>query len=237
MSEALTISPELFSVAEIETLTAQDVAAACARNYDLSRTDRRIVDAVAAMRAAGDSYRRIKAVLRVGDHLIQAVERHHPALVATEKERLARTMRIASGMATEKFAEAVAEGRTKPMESVVGAGILAQRAAELMGEASVIIEHRRAETADDYLARLRRVEGSVEVSSSVHNGLSEAFEADAVVGAGDGVAGDRPAVIGGLADRAGIEAGRARRDGQEGAGGGVAEAAGGCMDDGKGRTN
>lgn len=230
MSEALTFPAELFPPDVLEGLTEQVVKAACERKHDLSRVDRRIVDLVAALRGAGMSVRACKDALGVSEHTVLAVGRYHPDLVATAKERAATTCFEVGHLIAEKLGQAALEGRLKPGEMGLSAGIMFTKAAELRGEATAVLEVR-TESGDDFLARLKRAKaGVVDVASSVS--AADGLNSDGIPAAGVVSGVDSVAAAASVGQPISGDLGAA-----DGAGGGVAVRGGVVEEDGKGRTN
>lgn len=143
---------------DVESLPAALVAHS--HEHNLTRTQQIQLEAIAKLRGGGMSVRAICDALQVSAHTVLAVEQHHPALVATYKERMAGRCERVAGLVVESIEEDVLSGRMKPGEKGLAAGILLTKAAELRGQVPVANQHEVRITVEDLRgeqARLREM--------------------------------------------------------------------------------
>lgn len=131
---------------------------------------------------------RIAKAYRVSVHTVVALRDHPEARreVATEKKSLADLARAGASICLERYIELVHAGTVKADTLPFGFGILVQRAAELDGEASVIVEHRTREavTPQNFSAWLEALARAQPVSPGENaKQIGEAIEIEAAAGA------------------------------------------------------
>lgn len=140
--------PEVLSIVEV----------AGRHEHNLSRTAADLVDRIASLRARSCSVRFVCNTLNVSAHTVLEVERRHPQLVATHKERLATKCEQVAGLLVEAIEEKAIAGELKVGEMGLNAGILLTKAGELRGGAAAAA--RASEdvlSVETYLDRMKRV--------------------------------------------------------------------------------
>jgi hypothetical protein len=137
-------SPEqlaLFDPSVVPADPERRKAVAVSTGYWIRNNEPELYQYVSRALAAGMSYRSIRAKTQLALGTIGAIARDSQSL-DTHKESLARTMYLASTLATERMVEEI---DTLPAQSLpIVAGAMAQRAMELQAGGQVHI-HRQAE--------------------------------------------------------------------------------------------
>jgi hypothetical protein len=97
------VTPELFPQAEIEEIERSDVMLLASQKGDnnLTRTAFRLISAIVEMRGQSVPMRRIATLLHCSTDTVLAVERAHPQLVRTAKERSVPAQRAVSALLVE----------------------------------------------------------------------------------------------------------------------------------------
>jgi hypothetical protein len=102
--------------------------------------------------AEGTSIRSTSRMLGVSTNTIMAIREREKALVDTEKTRLSNRFMSIARMAGESFIEAIEEGRAKPGELSIAAGIFTEKALLLAGQATSIVGRQNVEPSLDEVA-------------------------------------------------------------------------------------
>jgi hypothetical protein len=143
----------------------------------LSDTDPQLYAQIVEWLADGHlGIRRVARAAGVSTEMVMAIRRREGLGVRTQKKRLANMYLDAAELATETFMQDENLQRAKPGELAVAAGIFTQRAAELNGEASMIVEHRRMDGSafsfEAFLAEVRARQAKrievVEIAPEIH---------------------------------------------------------------------
>jgi hypothetical protein len=144
----------------VESLPEELVAHSHENN--LTRMQRVQIEAIAKLRGLGMSVRAVADVLGVGTKTVMAVERYHPALVTTYKERMASLCEGVAGRIVESLLEDVESGRMKPGEKGLAAGILLTKAGELRGQAPSENRHEVKISVEDLGAWQRQIKAQLQ---------------------------------------------------------------------------